>query len=497
MEPTDAWHFRQSIEYSMTADWAVMDYASRNKDHLLYNIWKMGNNSIERGSEDYWTVKPSEIDAAAEQVQRGDHADYVRLMKKPEDRDPRGFIIPSDQRHFLTATKFVNSLLKAGVDVDRATAAFTVAGKQYPAGSYVVKADQAFRPHVLDMFEKQDHPNDFAYPGGPPIPPYDATGCTLAWQMGVDFDRILDGFDGPFQRITEDLVSPPPGRIAGASNANGYLVDHINDAFTAVNRTLKAGGKAWWYTQPVQAGSASFQSGAFYLETDRATVEGLAKDKGLSFVGVTSKPSGNAMELKPVKIGLADVYGGSMPSGWMRMLLEDFEFDFDVLYPPQLDNGDLSAYDVLLFEDGLIPEQDGGGRSRGGDREIDPTTIPAEYRDRLGRITVSTTVPKILEYARQGGSVIAIGSSSNLALNSGLPISNHMVEGRQALEHGEVLHPGHAHRHEDRAHQPAGRRHGRIRAGHVQPEPDLHARARRRGARRACHRVVRQGQAAP
>ena len=76
-----------------------------------------------------------------------------------------------------------------------------MAGKSYPAGSYVVKTAQAFRPHILDMFEPQDHPNDFRYPGGPPIPPYDITGWTLAYQMGVKFDRILDGFDGPFQKV--------------------------------------------------------------------------------------------------------------------------------------------------------------------------------------------------------------------------------------------------------------------------------------------------------
>jgi hypothetical protein len=427
----------------MTADWAVMDYASRNKDHLLFNIWKMGNNSIERGSEDYWTVKPHEIYAAEEEVQRGDHDDYVRLLENPEERDPRGFIVPSDQRDFLRATKFVNALLKTGIDVERATADFTVNGKSYPAGSYVVKTAQAFRPHVLDMFEAQDHPNDFAYPGGPPIPPYDATGWTLAWQMGVDFDRILDGFDGPFQKVTEDLVTPPPGKIAGASDARGYLVDHINDAFTAVNRTLKAGDKAWWYTEPVQAGGVSFPSGAFYLETDRATVEKLAADKGLSFVGVGSKPAGPAMELQPVKVGLADVYGGSMPSGWMRMLLEDFEFDFDVLYPPQLDNGDLSKYDVLFFEDGLIPgSDDEGGRYRRGG-PVDPSTIPAEYRDRLGRITVEKTVPRILDYARRGGTVIALGSSSNLALEADLPITDHLVkENGQPLSREEYFIPG-------------------------------------------------------
>ena len=54
-----------------------------------------------------------------------------------------------------------------------------------PPNSYVVKTAQAFRPHVMDMFEPQDHPDDIPYPGGPPTPPYDATGYTLAFQMGV------------------------------------------------------------------------------------------------------------------------------------------------------------------------------------------------------------------------------------------------------------------------------------------------------------------------
>ena len=56
-----------------------------------------------------------------------------------------------------------------------------------------MKTAQAFRPHVLDMFEPQDHPDDIPYPGGPPTPPYDSAGWTLAFQMGVKFDRVLDG----------------------------------------------------------------------------------------------------------------------------------------------------------------------------------------------------------------------------------------------------------------------------------------------------------------
>ncbi len=432
------WHFRQSIEYSQTANYAVLDYASRNSDHLLFNIWRMGMNAIERGSGDYWTTTPSELAEA----QAGTRADWEALLRDPADRDPRGFIIPSDQRDFLTATKFVNALLKGGVDVHQATADFSVNGTAYSAGSYVVKADQAFRPHVLDMFEPQDHPNDFAYPGGPPIAPYDVTGWTLAWQMGVSFDRILDGFDGPFEKIT-DLATPPTGRIASASGARGYVVDHINDAFTAVNRVLKSGGSARWYTDPISVGGTDFEAGALYLETDRSTVEALAREKGLVFHGVASRPNGRSMELEPVKIGLWDQYGGSMPSGWTRMLLEDFEFDFEVLYPPDLDNADLSDYDVLLFEDGAIPA---GGPAQGGfgrrGSALDPETVPEALRRRMGRVTLETTVPRVLDFAREGGAVIALGSSSSLAFHAGLPVSDHLTENGEPLTREDYFIPG-------------------------------------------------------
>ena len=443
------WKFRQSVEYSQTANWAVLDYASRNRDHLLFNIWRMGTNSIERGNTDSWTTLPFEIDAAAESTPRGDRDDWERILRDPADRDPRGFIMPSDQRDFLTATKFVNALLYNGVDVHRATSDFTVAGTRYPVGSYVVKTAQAFRPHVLDMFEKQQHPNDFAYPGAPPTAPYDNTGWTLAWQMGVELDRVMEGFDGPFELIDDIISTPPRGVVAGASNARGYVVDHINDAFTAVNRILAAGDDAYWYTTPVTAGGQTFDAGAFYLETDRSTVERLAEEKGLSFVGVTQRPGGTAMELEPVKIGLWDRYGGSMPSGWTRMILEDFEFDFDVLYSPDLDNGDLDNYDVLLFEDGAIPRFGGGGGGRGGFGGFggrgggpDPSTIPPELRARMGNVTADRTVPRILDFVREGGAAIAIGTSANLAYHAGLPVENHLTANGQPLTSEEYFTPG-------------------------------------------------------
>src|SRR5437867_6636676 len=46
------WHFRQSIDYSLTMNRAVLDFASRYRETLLYDIYLMGKHSIERGSRD-------------------------------------------------------------------------------------------------------------------------------------------------------------------------------------------------------------------------------------------------------------------------------------------------------------------------------------------------------------------------------------------------------------------------------------------------------------
>src|SRR3954454_2874512 len=58
------WHFKQSVEYSVTANKAVIDYASRHREQLLFDIWHMGKTAIDRGNRDSWTVTPKVVEAA-------------------------------------------------------------------------------------------------------------------------------------------------------------------------------------------------------------------------------------------------------------------------------------------------------------------------------------------------------------------------------------------------------------------------------------------------
>ena len=439
------WHFRQSVDYSMTANWAVLDYASRNKEHLLFNIWRMGMNSIERGSRDSWTVLPKWIDQVAEEVgQRGSQEDYESFLRDPDKRDARGYILPSDQKDFPTATRFVNALLKNGVVVHQSTSDFTVAGTSYPEGSYVVTTAQAFRPHVIDMFEPQNHPNDFQYPGGPPIAPYDNAGWTLALQMGVEFDRILEGFSGPFQEI-EWLADPVAGAVAGASSPSGYLFDHTNAAFTVVNRVMASGGSVHWLEQPV-AGS-DLEAGAFYVDASDVNANALsewATELGVSFLGVDRAPAGQAMELVRPRIGLWDQYGGSMPSGWIRYTLEDFEFDYDVIYPPEIDEGDLSdRYDVIILPDGAL--SDGPRFGREPDEDF-LASLPDSLRTRVGRLSSEASAQALQDFMDDGGTVIAIGTSTSLGTAIGLPITNHLVDAAgEPVSRDDYFTPGSVH----------------------------------------------------
>ena len=470
------WHYRQSIEYEITNNRAILDLASRYRETWLFNIWRMGMNSIEKGSRDNWTVTPKRIKALEEAADametngqgggRGGRGGrgaaggdvpagmtmgglgartlptelYAKILHDPKMRDPRGYIIPSNQADFPNATEFVNALLKNGITVMRATAAFTVEGKNYPAGSYVVKTAQAFRPHIMDMFEPQDHPNDFRYPGGPPVPPYDITGWTLAMQMGVQYDRILDGFDGPFTKI-DGLLEPPPASITGPASPAGYLISHrINNSFKLVNRLLKAKADVYWLGKDTD----NLGAGAIWVPNSaaaRPVLAASAKELGVPVMAEAKAPGGPALKLKPVRIGLYDQYGGSMPSGWTRWLFEQYEFSFEKVFPATLDAGDLkNKFDVLVFPDGAIRRGGAGGRGMGGGRggfgAPNAETLPAEYRGWLGRITDEKTMPQLKKFVESGGTIVTIGSSTSSADEFGIPVKNYLTEvGADGKEH--------------------------------------------------------------
>jgi hypothetical protein len=177
VEAGKVWHLRDSLQYEISANYAILDYASRYRERVLWNNYRAARNQIELGRRDSWTGYPSRIAKFAQEA-----------LTRPDLRDAKAYVIPPQGNDRAAVTKFCERMASNGVEIEVTSAA----SGDIPAGSVVIRCDQAFRPHVLDMFEPQDHPNDLQYPGGPPIPPYDSAGYTLAFQMGIKFKRLLD-----------------------------------------------------------------------------------------------------------------------------------------------------------------------------------------------------------------------------------------------------------------------------------------------------------------
>ncbi len=408
------WHFKQSIDYSISLNYAVLGYAARYRDELLFNIYRMGRNSIEKGGQDHWSLSPSKValidsaiqaNKAVNQQERYPDAGYIEhYFGKKELRDARAYVISADQPDFPTAIKFLNALIGNGIQVLQATEAFQVGQKSYPKGSYIVKTAQAFRPHILDMFEPQDHPDDFEYPGGPPIPPYDAAGWTLAYLMDVRFDRFLDDINGPFEALTLGEFITPAVQKPAKSN---YIVlsPQLNDAYKTVNSLLKAGQSVW----------RDQQNGNFYIK-NHPDLQLRLPSKAIAKLPKEAKP------VKPLRIGLWDSYGGSMSSGWLRFLMEQYQFPAELLFVPEIDAGNLHAkYDVIVIHGGNITRSSARNQAM-------PANIPAEYQTKWGQLSVDKSIPALRDFMERGGRLICIGNSSNLAMHFDLGISDALVD---------------------------------------------------------------------
>jgi hypothetical protein len=123
-----------------------------------------------------------------------------------------------------------------------------------------------------------------------------------------------------------------------------------------------------------------------------------------------------------------------MPSGWTRWIFEQYHFPFTLVYAKEINAGNLkSKYDVILFVGGAVPayRSETSANSSMGEfegREPNEKDIPEMYHAQLGRITAAKSIPALKQFAEEGGTIITVGSSANLAYHFKLPVRNALVE---------------------------------------------------------------------
>lgn len=366
-------HFRDAVEYMLTASMAVLDLAADRKDEFLYNIYSMGRDAIQKD-------------------------------------DAFAYIIPQEQWNPSEARNLTNILLQGGVEAHRADRDFTAGGKSYKAGDIIFYGAQAFRPYLTDLMEKQDYPDQFLYPGGPPQPPYDLAGWTLPMQMGVAVDRVDASFQATASPVTEK-VKATPGEV-GREWEYGFLFSNKdNQSALVVNRLQKLGYAVSQITEKYQ----DFEAGSFFVARRRNLANYLRKfsdETGISFTALNTNPGLKLREMRPIKVGLYKSWQANMDEGWTRWVLEQFEFDLDTLHNEDIKSGRLSDYSAIIF-----PSQSPNGIMHGHRK----TSMPEKFAGGIGLDGMAA----IEKYANNGGTVIFFDDASDLAIEQlGLPVRN-------------------------------------------------------------------------
>ncbi len=218
--------------------------------------------------------------------------------------------------------------------------------------------------------------------------------------------------------------------ISKQAGAGYVLHGGSNFSFVAVNQLLKNGVEVYRVAGGIPGSSAAHNAGAFFVPAKgsaKTILDKAATDFGLTISSTSKRPTG-LQKISAARIALWDTYGGSMPSGWIRWMMEQYQFDAKVIYAPDIDAGNLrSQFDVIIFVGGAIPGVSGDAQ-RGGFGNIDSSRIPAEYRAQMGRITPTKSIPELKKFAEAGGTIVTIGSSTNLAYHFNLPVRNSLTE---------------------------------------------------------------------
>jgi hypothetical protein len=384
------WRLGDAVEYCLTASKAVLQLASAYRQELLFDKYQMGRDTI------------------------------ARFKKEP----PYAWIIPQQQGDLPTAVVMLTRLKKLAIDIYQADKPFTSDGLSYPAGTWIIPMTQPFALFAKSMLEEQKYPDLTKYPDAwqglvsPQVfkdaylPPYDMAGWTLQYQMGVKVVAANSPLDVPMTPV--DTPVAPPAKVEG-SGATYVLSPRINNSFIAVNRILKQGGEVYRSREPLTVGSETYPPGAYIVQKGLApaAADSLAKELSVPIAATTRAVPPKSLKLKAPRVALYRSWVGEADEGWIRWLLEQFEFPCANVHDAEMRAGELKEnYDVLVIP-AMETETIVGGYKIG--------TVPPRY---AGGIT-EAGVRNIKKFVENGGTLVLVNDAGLFGIEKlALPVTD-------------------------------------------------------------------------
>ncbi|MBN2335683.1 hypothetical protein JXL21_08990 [Candidatus Bathyarchaeota archaeon] len=366
-----AWTLRDIIEYEYTAAFACLQTAAKFRKRWLRGTLAMGRRAMEPAG------------------------------------GPYAFVISTAQRDQGALKELLWVLRMGDVEVHVSEGPFTADGVEYPAGSYVVKYAQPYGNFAKTMLENQVYPDLRESPDAPPKVPYDVTAHTLSLQLGVEVSQVGSAFEAKLKPI--EMPTLPKGVVHGRGKPYYVFSAVPNYAYKAANRLLDAGYKVSRCMDVVELEDVTLKPGAFVVDSGRKLIHGLAEELGLDFYGV-DEPLEDSFELVKPRVGVYRAHLPNADEGWLRMVLEEYDFSYVNLYPEDVRAGGVrKKVDVLIVPD---MTRDIVMKGMAGQKWMDPKTYEPKYR----RGIEESGNREMLKFLEQGGTVVTLNRACEYAV---------------------------------------------------------------------------------
>jgi len=333
------WHLSDACQYMYEADMAVLGLASKYREQMTYNKYRAARDTIEK------------------------------FQQEP----PFAYVIPREQHDAPTAALLLEKLMLNGIEVHQSSS----------PDEWVILMGQPFSGLVKELFEPQVYPTLTQRP-------YDVTGWTLPYQMGVEVHALTT----PLEKSFRDSLRP----IHEITGLAAPFNRGANASYRAINQLLAAKGQVLFTGDLIEV-----------LGLDPSKRDPILRENRLGAVPIAD----GGKPIKPARTGLYRPWLASIDEGWTRWILEQYQFPFTSLYNADILSGHLREhYDTIIIPD-LSERQILDGQR--------PGTIPERYAGGLGE----EGVQELRDFVDAGGTLVTFNNASLFAISQfKLPVDN-------------------------------------------------------------------------
>ncbi|QKX50974.1 hypothetical protein HF394_10470 [Planococcus glaciei] len=240
---------------------------------------------------------------------------------------PEAYVLPVDEKDPTVTEKAVNHLIQNGIEVVKASKAFTVEGKTYAKGSYIVDMAQAKAGLANTMlWDGEDITNDTAAM-------YDISAWSLPELWGFEADPVQTKV-----AVTAAKVNEVKGQGSVTGKGPFVIPNSSVKAVELVNTLLQQG-----------VAVKRSEQGDFYVEAPANAISAAVKASGIQVKSGTVPAK--AEKISSVKVALLEDGGiGKVQShSGMNLALERLRFDVTELSPVEVAEAGLSGFDAFIY----------------------------------------------------------------------------------------------------------------------------------------------------